>query len=157
MPHRAFQLAKTPLFQTHDEGLPFSERIRISHDKAKAVLQLYSTHPNYLFFLKRLIVINTELTKEDILNASPKYWEFHSDPICTMDLAAGTLLTIHYNLCCGTLAKFAQRPDVDRTLQDLLSYKLSYVCHSSVPHNLFIDPQIEANSVLRNLAMGWTP
>jgi hypothetical protein len=69
-----------------------------------------------------------ELTAEDILNVSPKYWEFHTDPILTMDGSVGTLLTIHYNLAAGTLAMFARgRPEVQRSLQRMLTFQTSYV------------------------------
>lgn len=69
-----------------------------------------------------------ELTAEDILNVSPKYWEFHTDPILTMDGSVGTLLTIHYNLAAGTLAMFARdRPDIQRSLRRMLAFQTSYV------------------------------
>jgi acyl-CoA oxidase len=72
-----------------------------------------------------------ELTAEDILDVSQKYWEFHTDPILTMDGSVGTLLTIHYNLVAGTLAMFARgRPDVQRTLQRMLSFQTSCVLKS---------------------------
>ena len=69
-----------------------------------------------------------ELTAEDILNVSPRYWEFHTDPILIMDGSVGTLLTIHYNLTVGTLAMFAQgRPDVQSSLQRMLTFQTSCV------------------------------
>ena len=69
-----------------------------------------------------------ELTAEDILNVSPRYWEFHTDPILTMDGSVGTLLTIHYNLAVGTLAMFARgRPDVQRSLRRMLTFQTSCV------------------------------
>lgn len=57
---------------------------------------------------------------------SDKYWQFHTDPILVMDGAVGTLLTIHCNLCIGTLAMFAKgRPDIQEIIDDLLSYRVS--------------------------------
>ena len=77
-----------------------------------------------------------ELTAEDILNVSQKYWEFHTDPILIMDGSVGTLLTIHYNLVAGTLAMFARdRPDVQRTLQRMLSFQTSCVSESPAASN----------------------
>ena len=62
---------------------------------------------------------------------SPKYWEFHTDPILIMDGSIGTLLTIHYNLAAGTLAMFARgRPDVQRSLQRMLTFQTSCVSES---------------------------
>ena len=44
-----------------------------------------------------------------------------------MDAAAATLLIIHYNLCCGTIAKFAtERPDVSQLLDKLLKFEAMY-------------------------------
>ena len=57
------------------------------------------------------------LTVEDIFHVSPKYSEFHTDPILLIDGSVPILLTIHYNLYIGTLAMFApERPDVQAAL-----------------------------------------
>lgn len=42
-------------------------------------------------------------------------------------MAACTLLTIHYNLCAGTLAMFANRPYVKEILDRVLKFEYSYV------------------------------
>lgn len=48
-----------------------------------------------------------------------------------MDGSVGTLLTIHYNLAAGTLAMFARgRPDVQRSLQRMLTFQTSCVSES---------------------------
>ncbi|TFY70717.1 hypothetical protein EVG20_g2294 [Dentipellis fragilis] len=106
--HCTTALAQSPLFRLQTEGLPSSERVRLSYQRARAVVQTYN------------------LTADDILNVTPRYWEFHTDPILSQDISVGTLLTIHYNLCSGTIALFASgRPDLERTLQQLLSYEVS--------------------------------
>ncbi|TFK56913.1 acyl-CoA dehydrogenase NM domain-like protein [Heliocybe sulcata] len=113
-------LATSDLFRKTTEGLPWAERVRISYAKAEAVVHAYN------------------LTAEDILTLSNKYWAFHSDPVLVLDGSVGTLLTIHYNLCCGTLAMFAiGRPDLRRLLDDLLSYRVSgQFCLTEVGHGL---------------------
>lgn len=65
------------------------------------------------------------MTEDDVLNVTPKYWEFHTDPINAMDGGAGTLLTIHYNLCVGTIAMFPAGKQ--KVLQQLLSFEISCV------------------------------
>ena len=67
----------------------------------------------------------TGLTAEDILNVSPKYLEFHTDPILIMDSSVPILLTIHCNLYTGTLAMFAPgRPDVQTALDRALRFEI---------------------------------
>ncbi|KAJ7652808.1 acyl-CoA dehydrogenase NM domain-like protein [Mycena polygramma] len=110
-------LALTPLFQRQSETLPWTDRIALSYERAKAVAALY------------------KLTADDILDVSPKYWEFAMDPIHVMDGAAGTLLTIHYNLCVGTIAMFPTGKG--EILEQLLSFALSgQFCLTEVGHGL---------------------
>lgn len=67
-----------------------------------------------------------DFTAKDLLTLSPKFWEFHTDPIWSMDGAAGTLLTLQYNCCAGTLAMFsAKRVDLREVLQEVLDFKVS--------------------------------
>lgn len=47
------------------------------------------------------------------------------DPILPMDGAAASLLSLHLNLCAGTLARYAPvRPDITGTLKRLLNFEL---------------------------------
>lgn len=67
----------------------------------------------------------TALTVEDVLKLSPKFWQLHIDPITCLDGAATTLLTIHYNLCLGTLAPYAKtRRDLRQLVKDLAERKV---------------------------------
>jgi acyl-CoA oxidase len=69
-----------------------------------------------------------DLTAEDVLNVTPRYWEFHGDPLLVMDCSVATILTIHFNLCVGTLAMYlAHRPDLKETIDHLLSFEWKYV------------------------------
>jgi len=66
----------------------------------------------------------TDLTAEDLLHASPRYLEFHSDPILLMDDSVVTVLTTHLNLYAGALAMFAPgRPDIQVVLDKALRFE----------------------------------
>jgi acyl-CoA oxidase len=68
----------------------------------------------------------TDLTVEDILYLSPKFWNMHTDPIACIDAAAETLLTIQYNLCAGTLATYLKgRPDLAPLLKLVIDFEVS--------------------------------
>ena len=68
--------------------------------------------------------IVADLTAKDILHVSPRYLEFHTDPILLMDGSVPVLLTIHCNLYAGTLAMFASgRPDVQIALDKALRFE----------------------------------
>ncbi|KZT22256.1 acyl-CoA dehydrogenase NM domain-like protein [Neolentinus lepideus HHB14362 ss-1] len=114
------ELARSPLFQVQSHRLPWSDRVKLSYDRARAVVSVYN------------------LSADDVLNVSSKYWEFHSDPILSMDGAMATLLTIHFNLCTGTLAMFSKgRKDLVPIIEDLLSYRLSgQFCLTELGHGL---------------------
>lgn len=64
------------------------------------------------------------MTITDLLNLTPKFWDFHMDPVIALDSAAFTLMTIQYNLCAGTIARFATtRPDLVPLVRDLLQFR----------------------------------
>jgi hypothetical protein len=66
------------------------------------------------------------LTTTDVQSLSPKFWALHLDPINPYDMAAFTLLTIHYNLAAGTLARFLpDRPDLEGVMADILDFNVS--------------------------------
>ncbi|KAJ7190697.1 acyl-CoA dehydrogenase NM domain-like protein [Mycena pura] len=115
--HRSEKLALSSLFRTKSETLPWHDRIVLSYERAKAIAALY------------------KLTVDDVVNVSAKYWEFHMDPIQMLDFAAATLLTVHYNLCIGTIAMFPAGNQ--QVLQRLLSFELSgQFCLSELGHGL---------------------
>ncbi|KAK0495006.1 acyl-CoA dehydrogenase NM domain-like protein [Armillaria luteobubalina] len=113
-------LATSPLFRDNSESLTSSDGILLSYKRAKAIASAY------------------DLSAEDVLTLSPKYWKFHTDPALVMDGATGTLLTIHFNLCIGTLAMhYRKRSDLKPILQQLLSFEVSgQYCLTEVGHGL---------------------
>ncbi|KAF8962441.1 acyl-CoA dehydrogenase NM domain-like protein [Flammula alnicola] len=120
MSSRTSLLAQSPLFQDVSGHLPHKKRIQLSYERAVAIGRAY------------------QLTAEDILNGTPKFWELQSDPILPMDGAAASLLSLHYNLCAGTFARYATgRPDVAATLQRLLKFQLfGQFCLTELAHGL---------------------
>ena len=64
------------------------------------------------------------MTIHDILSLTPKFWEMHNEPAATVDGAAVTLLSIQYNLCAGTIARYSRRrPELVPLVEDLLQYR----------------------------------
>ncbi|KAJ7488099.1 acyl-CoA dehydrogenase NM domain-like protein [Mycena latifolia] len=115
--YKSSALSLSPLFQTRAVTLSWDDRITLSYDRAKAIAALY------------------QLTVDDVLNVSSKYWEFQTDPIHAVDGAAATLLTIHYNLCVGTIAM--SPAGNRRILERLLSFELlGLYCLTELGHGL---------------------
>jgi len=64
------------------------------------------------------------MTMDDLLKLSDKFWDFHRDPIVSVDGGAFTIMTIQYNLCAGTIARYAvQQPDMISLVEDLLRFR----------------------------------
>ncbi|ESK86756.1 acyl- oxidase [Moniliophthora roreri MCA 2997] len=114
------QLARSPLWRIRTEQLSFEERVSLSYERCKSVVNAY------------------QLTADDILNLSPKYWAFHGDPIHIMDGSVGSLLAIHFNLCLGTLATYAsKRNDLTTLLEKMLQFEIvGQFCLTEVGHGL---------------------
>ncbi|KAF9478467.1 acyl-CoA dehydrogenase NM domain-like protein [Pholiota conissans] len=123
MSSRTALLAQSPLFKVVSAHLPHDERVQLSYKRAIAIGRAY------------------QLTADDIVNTTPKFWELQRDPIIPMDGAAGTLLSIHLNLCIGTFARYAvSRPDMTSALNRLLNFELfdlsGQFCLTEIGHGL---------------------
>ncbi|KAH9225282.1 hypothetical protein K456DRAFT_1732043 [Colletotrichum gloeosporioides 23] len=60
----------------------------------------------------------------DIAELSPRFWDFHFNPVSSRDMMAFIIATIHLNLCVGTIAKFSrERPDLNAILDELLNFR----------------------------------
>ncbi|KAG5652552.1 hypothetical protein H0H81_004613 [Sphagnurus paluster] len=93
-----------PLFQTRVELLSPDERVSVSYQRAKLLMQTY------------------RLTSSDVQFCSPRFWSMMMDPICSLDIAMFTILAAHVGLTIGTLSRhLKKRPDfkplVDRLLR----------------------------------------
>ena len=68
--------------------------------------------------------LHPELTLNDVLELSPKFWELHQDPLPAFDGGAMTLVTIQVNLTAGTIARqTVYRPELVSLVDDLLKYR----------------------------------
>ncbi|GLB41016.1 putative acyl-CoA dehydrogenase NM domain-like protein [Lyophyllum shimeji] len=100
----ANELYRHPLFQTRVELLSPDERVSISYQRAKLLMQTY------------------RLTSSDVQFCSSRFWSMMMDPICSLDIAMFTILAAHVGLTIGTLSRhLKKRPDfkplVDRLLR----------------------------------------
>lgn len=74
------------------------------------------------------ILNTTDLTLNDVLYLTPKFWKLHREPIVALDGAAFTLLSIQTNLFVGTLGPFAsKRPELQPIIQSALNFDISLV------------------------------
>ncbi|KAH9936925.1 acyl-CoA dehydrogenase NM domain-like protein [Amylocystis lapponica] len=116
------ELVQTPLFRVHSEALPLEDRFQLSYERARRIAQAYA------------------LTAKDLLTLSPKFWQLHTDPVWILDGAAGTLCTLQYNCCAGTLAMFLAKNKqnaLSDILQDILAFNISgQFCLTEVGHGL---------------------
>jgi acyl-CoA oxidase len=65
------------------------------------------------------------LSLEDIMELKDKFWELHTDPIGSIDGAASTLLSIHYNLFIGTLGPYADKhPAIKNLTKEALAFRI---------------------------------
>ncbi|KAF4770683.1 hypothetical protein HAV15_013028 [Penicillium sp. str.  len=104
----SLELLHLPLFKAPPEGATDHERIYITYQRAAAVTKAYG------------------MTTADILRCTPRFWEFHLDPIGAADVATFTLMTIQINLAAGTLAPFAENQLQYRKLLDqMLKFEIS--------------------------------
>ncbi|KAH7311388.1 hypothetical protein B0I35DRAFT_357141 [Stachybotrys elegans] len=85
---------------------PDPGQIRLSYDRARAICQ------------------QSGMTLQDIAELRPRFWDFHRHLVTTLDTATTTILTMHWNLCIGTIASFLpRRPDLLPLVEDLLAFK----------------------------------
>ncbi|KAJ7104520.1 acyl-CoA dehydrogenase NM domain-like protein [Mycena belliarum] len=113
------KLVRTALFRPQVDA-PAEERILLSYARAREIVKAYG------------------LTVDDIVKTSRKFWIMHTDPVWTLDGAAGTLITIQINLCAGTLGMYIKsRPDLQEVLDDILQFKVSgQFCLTELGHGL---------------------
>ncbi|KAM3541864.1 hypothetical protein MY1884_006623 [Beauveria asiatica] len=100
-------LLQTELFALRSEKVPERQRVILSYQRAREIARLY------------------EFTASDIQYMSPKFWEFHSDDICALDVAAFSLLTIQFNLSAGTILAAANAVEHTVLLQKLLNFDVN--------------------------------
>ena len=62
-----------------------------------------------------------DLTADDVLKMTPKFWEMHLDPNIALDYGLFTILAAQINLTVGTLSRYlTSRPDLAPLVDALL-------------------------------------
>ncbi|KAJ4249145.1 hypothetical protein NW762_012480 [Fusarium torreyae] len=83
-----------------------SQKMRIAYARAKSLAK------------------QVNMTMEDIMGPSQKFWDFHLDYMITADTAVSVILTIHWNLCMGTIAAYPDaHPTVKAILEELQQFR----------------------------------
>ncbi|OTA93966.1 hypothetical protein M434DRAFT_11192 [Hypoxylon sp. CO27-5] len=73
----------------------------------------------------RVMCQQSGITVDDIVEMRPKFWEFNRHLVVMRDSSASTILAIHWNLCIGTIGKFARnRQDLQPLLHDLQHFNV---------------------------------
>ncbi|KAI0184913.1 acyl-CoA dehydrogenase/oxidase [Xylaria flabelliformis] len=86
---------------------PTAEEISLSYERARIVCQA------------------SGITVEDVVKLKPRFWEFYRHPIVGRDSSMGTTLSIHWNLCIGTIGSYVtHRPDLIPLLDKLINFDL---------------------------------
>ncbi|KAI5918420.1 hypothetical protein F4810DRAFT_692267 [Camillea tinctor] len=68
----------------------------------------------------RMLCRESGITVEDVVDIKPKFCDFHKNILCARDLSVVIVLAIHWNLCIGTIGKYARsRPDLVPILKKL--------------------------------------
>ncbi|KAF5857317.1 hypothetical protein ETB97_005966 [Aspergillus alliaceus] len=95
-----FHLLESHLFTLPWNSMSEAEQPKISYDRSRAIGRAF------------------QFTMSDILHLTPKFWKFHRENICALDICASSLVTIQCNLVAGTLAPFVQDHPEHRLLLD---------------------------------------
>ncbi|KAI1172925.1 acyl-CoA dehydrogenase/oxidase [Nemania sp. FL0916] len=78
-----------------------------------------------LYERARRVCLESGITLEDVVKLRPRFWDFYRHPIGMRDTGMGIALSIHWNLCIGTIASYASRRlDLVPLLEKLLKFEL---------------------------------
>ncbi|KAJ5689859.1 acyl-CoA dehydrogenase/oxidase [Penicillium macrosclerotiorum] len=104
----SLDLARSNLFKTPLDNLTQDEKISLGYQQARAAARAFG------------------ITIDDILNLTPKFWAYHSDPIHGVSYASLVLVTIQYNLVAGTIGPYlAQRPDLKGLMESVMNFDVN--------------------------------
>ncbi|RPD78499.1 acyl-CoA dehydrogenase NM domain-like protein [Lentinus tigrinus ALCF2SS1-7] len=105
-PGRTRHLPHSDVFSKPTHHMDDNARALLSYEKAKQIGLSY------------------DMTIDDVLSLSPKFWQLHNDPVSLLDGAAFTLLAIQFNLCAGTVARYTRRrPELIPLVKDFLRFR----------------------------------
>ncbi|TCD67265.1 hypothetical protein EIP91_000342 [Steccherinum ochraceum] len=89
-----------PLFTTSSNLLADDDRILLSYHRARLLLQTW------------------DLSPEDVLKCTPKFWAFQEDPVFALDASVTNILACHVNLFLGTLSPhLRRRPHLESVME----------------------------------------
>jgi acyl-CoA oxidase len=100
-------LLSQSLFDISHDSIEYGSpaEIRLSYERARAICR------------------QSGITLQDVVELRPRFWDFHRHFIASVDTAALTILAIHWNLCIGTIGKFAKnRPELHPLLEQLINF-----------------------------------
>ncbi|RWA09092.1 hypothetical protein EKO27_g6019 [Xylaria grammica] len=101
-------ILQEPIWHQHRdlEVTSVEARIRLAYERARSLIKAVG------------------MTTEDVRSLKPKFWDFHRHAF-TLDSGAWTILTIHWNLCMGTIASFLpERSDLLPLLRALEQFEI---------------------------------
>lgn len=74
----------------------------------------------------KALAMSFNLTINDVLTCSGKFWDSTLPPVTMVDGAATALWTIHVNLACGTLSPYAAtRPEIHELCRKILAFEVT--------------------------------
>ena len=124
--HPTRALAQSSLFRIRSEELSKEEQISLSYERAKSIARAYGLYYGCVGVIFSPTYNCLDFSLHDVASMSEKFWLFHTDPIWSMDGAAGTLCTIQINTCAGTIAKYLnQQPYLQEVLRKVLKFEYS--------------------------------
>lgn len=118
------RLYEHPLFTIRHELLKPEDRIRVTYERARLVVQTWSTRCSSLHNYLRvyLFVPLTDLSPEDIVFCTKRFWDHQADPVFAIDPALANIVTCHVNLFLGSLIPLLRgrpwlKPIIERGLK----------------------------------------
>lgn len=149
-------LAQSHLFTraTYDFTLTKDQRQEVTHERAKAIALSFSMPIFPRNFRRAQHADCLDLTVEDILTCSEKFWNATLHPINVIDGAAAALWTIHVNLACGTLTQYAgSRPEIRELCRKILAFEMTYDVLAAYPP-INAEPAFRAHYMLTEVGHG---
>ncbi|OKL64197.1 hypothetical protein UA08_00272 [Talaromyces atroroseus] len=111
----SLRLARNKLFKIQSNTLTEDEAIRLAYERARVSAREY--------------VIPRDMkgmTVEDVIQLTPKFWEYHLDLIHGIASSTFVLVTIQYNLAAGTIGSYAaDRPDLQELMDRIMKFDVS--------------------------------
>ncbi|RAH67624.1 acyl-CoA dehydrogenase NM domain-like protein [Aspergillus aculeatinus CBS 121060] len=107
-PGPTLELAQSALMKPAPLSWTLEERTRLTYQRARALAHAYN------------------LTLDDVVNTTPRFWKLHIDLLTAMDGGAINLVSVQYNLFVGTVAPFAAtQPELAWVIHQAMKFDIS--------------------------------